>query len=74
MIPRGPDTLRPRTAYGLVVLDGIERLTTALRRGDPFSSEALDDMAQLRRRLEAFAHALEDRLQAHAIVLEEDDG
>lgn len=67
-LPRAADTTRPRTAYGLMVLEGIERLTTALRRGDPFSADGLDDMVQLRRRLDAFGRALDDRLHLQGMT------
>jgi len=70
-LPRASDLTRPRTAYGLMVLEGIERLTTALRRGDPFSADGLEDMLQLRRRLEAFGSALDARLQAHGVIEDE---
>jgi hypothetical protein len=74
-LPRGPDTTRSRSVVGVVLIDGIERMTTALRRGDPFSESALDDMLTLRRRLEGFAAALESRLRTHGMaeLLEQDD-
>jgi hypothetical protein len=74
-LPRGPDTTRSRTAFGLVLIDGIERMTTALRRGDPFSETALEDMLTLRRRLDGFSAALESRLRTHGMaeLLEGDD-
>ena len=61
-LPRAKDQTRPRDAFALVVLDGVERMTTALRRGDPFSERALSDMLALDRRLSAFSTALHDRL------------
>jgi hypothetical protein len=73
-IPRGKDTTRPRTAFAIVMLEGFERLTSALRRGDPFSEDALTDMLALRRRYDAFSETLEARLQAHGMeeLLEDD--
>ena len=61
-LPRTKDTSRPQDAWALFVCGGVERLTTALRRGDPFSERALQDMLQLDRRLDAFHTALHDRL------------
>ena len=61
-LPRMKDTTRPQDAFALVLIGGVERLTTALRRGDPFSEKALQDMLQLQRRLSAFSDALDDRM------------
>lgn len=61
-LPRAKDETRPQDAFTLMVLSGIERTTTALRRGDPFSERALHDMLALDRRLSAFSQALHDRL------------
>lgn len=63
-LPRMKDESRPRDAWMIVVCGGVERLTEALRRGDPFSEKALNDMMLLRNRLEAFNLALEARLKA----------
>jgi lipid-A-disaccharide synthase-like uncharacterized protein len=60
-LPRTKDATRPQEAWSLVVLGGIEKLTYALQRGDPFSEAALTDMRALARRLEAFKSALERR-------------
>jgi len=67
-LPRAKDETRPRDAFALLYLDGIERLTTALRRGDAFSAQALADMQALDRRWHAFSAALRDRLS----VVEDD--
>lgn len=61
-LPRAKDETRPQDAFGLIVIYGVERMTTALRRGDPFSEKALHDMLSLDRRLSAFSTALHDRL------------
>jgi hypothetical protein len=66
-IPRGADLTRPRNAFSMMVLEPIERMTTALRRGDPFSETALQDMLAMNRRLDAFGSALRARLKAHGI-------
>jgi hypothetical protein len=63
--PRGPDQTCGRTAFGIILIEGVERMTTALRRGDPFSADALGDMLALRARLRAFSDALEARAMAH---------
>lgn len=67
-LPRTTDNTRPREAFDILVIDSIERLTTALRRGDAFSERALRDMEKIRRRLDAFGMALDSRL---ALVEEE---
>lgn len=61
-LPRAKDTTRPRDAWTELVCGGVERLTNALRRGDPFSERALDDMLALSRRLNAFNDALASRM------------
>lgn len=61
-LPRAKDETRPQDAFSVVMLGGIERLTTSLRRGDPFSEKALQDMLALDRRLSAFSTALHSRL------------
>lgn len=61
-LPRSQDTTRPHDAWGLFVLGGVEKMTMALRRGDPFSERALNDMQQLQRRLAAFSDALDARV------------
>ena len=53
---------RPRDTMRLLVMEPIERMTDALRRGDAFSAEALRDMQLLQQRLEAFSDALDYRL------------
>lgn len=63
-LPRVPDSTRPREAFALLVLEPVERLTTALRRGDAFSAQALADMEALRNRLKAFDAALDARISA----------
>lgn len=72
-LPRAKDATRPRSASSIFLLEGFERLTSALRRGDPF--ESLDDLITLRNRYSAFCRALEDRLRLQGMdeLLEEDD-
>lgn len=70
-LPRATDTTTHRSVFGLMLLDSFERLTNALRRGDPFSETALDDMRKLRSRYGAFADALDARLKFHGLI--EDD-
>ena len=62
-LPRAPDTSRPRDTFAMMVLEPVERVTMALRRGDAFSDQALTDMEHLRNRLQAFDAALEARLR-----------
>lgn len=62
-LPKAPDTDRPREAWDVVVLWGIERLTHSLRRGDSYSMRGLHDMQALQRRLQAFSDALDMRLK-----------
>lgn len=66
-LPRGADVTRPKNAFALVVLEPLERLTTSLRRGDPFSEEALQDMLAMQRRLDGFSAALRDRMRQHGM-------
>jgi hypothetical protein len=46
-----------------MVLRGVENMTNSLRRGHPFSAKALNEMQQLRRRLDAFSQALDERMK-----------
>lgn len=62
-LPRAYDNTRPREAFEMLVLHSIERLTLALRRGDPFTAQGLTDMQALDRRLSAFHDALKERLE-----------
>lgn len=68
-LPRAKDETRPRETFSILVLDSVERLTIALRRGDAFTAQGLADMQALSRRLGAFQSALNDRLS----VLEDGD-
>ena len=68
-LPRAKDETRAREAFDLLVIDGIERLTTALRRGDAFTERGLRDMEKIRSRLNAFSQALDSRLA----LVEEDE-
>lgn len=61
-LPRAKDQTRPREAFNVMVLESIERLTLALRRGDAFTAQGLTDMEALSRRLGAFQSALDERL------------
>lgn len=67
-LPRGKDTTRPQDAWMVMVCGGIEKLTHSLRRGDPFSAKALEDMQAMDRRLNAFRDALASRME----VIEQD--
>lgn len=73
-LPRANDITRPRSASSVMLQDGFERLTTALRRGDPFDD--LDDLVRLRSRYKAFCAALEDRLRLQGLseILDDEDG
>lgn len=66
-LPRTKDTTRPRDTWSMMVLDGLERMTTALRRGDAISAQSVTEIEALCRRADALKAALDDRLQ----VLEE---
>lgn len=61
-LPRAKDETRPQDAFSVMVLGGVESLTHRLRRGDPFSEKALQDMLKLESRLQAFSDALHGRL------------
>lgn len=73
-LPRVRDTSRPRDVWLLVVCGGVERMTDALRRGDPFDDQSLADMRALRNRLGAFDMALSMREREAGIeeVMEND--
>lgn len=71
-LPRAKDTTRQKDAFTLLILDGVERMTTSLRRGDPFSAKGLDEMQALQRRLKAFSDALEARVSALEKVIDDD--
>ena len=62
-LPRSKDNSRPREAFNILVLESVERLTHALRRGDAFTAQGLADMQALSRRLSAFKDALDERLE-----------
>ena len=62
-LPRVKDATRPRDCWAVMVVGGVERLTEALRRGDAFDAQSLDDMDDLCRRLDAFRNALDMRKQ-----------
>ena len=61
-LPREKDTTKGQDAFSLVLLGGVERMTHSLRRGNPFTEKALNDMLALDRRLNAFSDALHSRL------------
>jgi hypothetical protein len=61
-LPREKDVTRPQDAWTLLVCGGVEKLTYALQRGDPFSDRAVSDMLALQRRLGAFSNALDARM------------
>jgi hypothetical protein len=68
-LPKIHRDYRPRDAFQLMVLEPIERMTDALRRGDAFTAQSLEDMMALDRRLQAFRTALHER----TALLEEDE-
>jgi hypothetical protein len=68
-LPRIPGSTTPRSAFDIFMLGGFEALTAALRRGHPIRD--IDDLTKLARRFSAFNAALEERLNAHGIVIEE---
>ena len=61
-LPRAKDQTRPRDTFAIMVLGPVEHMTTALRKGDAFSAQALADMQALSNRLGAFQDALDSRL------------
>lgn len=61
-LPRAKDATRPQEAWNVFVLGGVEKLTHSLRRGDPYSERALQDMIALQNRLSAFSDALDARM------------
>ena len=61
-LPRAKDITRRLDLFDLMVIEPIERVTTLLRRGEPFTVEQVDRMERLRMRLEALIAALDARL------------
>lgn len=59
---------RPQSAFYLLFIAGLERVTKALMDGKAFDQRALDDMQLLRRRCDAFSRALDARME----VVDED--
>ena len=66
-LPRVIDKTAPRDCWSIMVLEAVERLTTALRRGDPFDAQSLSDMQALQRRLGAFEAALDAKIRAAGV-------
>ena len=69
-LPRRNDATRPREVFNILVLDPFENLTTALRRGQPFSEQALVEMEHLRNRMQAFSDALDAAIEEAGKVME----
>ena len=67
-LPRHKDTTRPRDVWSLFVLNGVERMTESLRRGDSFDAVSVAEIEALCRRVDALRAALDERLA----VLEDD--
>ena len=63
MLKRVPDASRPQSVFDLFLCRGVENVTRALRKGDPFSAAALQDMQTFRARYGAFCDALDYRLE-----------
>jgi len=61
-LPRSKDTTPARDVMVVWVVQPIEHMTMALRRGDPFTAQSLQDMLTVRRRIGAFGDALDARL------------
>ena len=61
-LPRSKDTTPARDVMVVWVVQPIEHMTMALRRGDPFTAQSLQDMLIIKRRLGAFFEALDARL------------
>ncbi len=70
-LPRGKDETRPRSAFDIFMLGGLEALTTALRRGAPIRD--VEELTRLRSRYQGFCEALEHRIKLHGMddVLED---
>jgi len=62
-LPKSKDTTRPKDAFYLVMVLGVERMTQALMKGDAVSPSGLQDMQALERRLGAFSRALNARVE-----------
>ena len=67
-LPRVHSTTHRRPVWEIVVLNGIERMTEQLMRGDAFSEDDLSDMRKLRARMTGFDRALEARERAAGVV------
>ena len=70
-LPRANDITRKRSAWDVFVTGGLEALTTALRRGQAFRD--VEDLITLQRRFSAFSAALDERLAAAEILIDEGD-
>ena len=68
-LPRHKDQTRPRDAFRLILIEGLERMTTALRRGDPLDARSVEEIEQVCRRADALQEALHGRLH----LVESDD-
>lgn len=57
------DNSNPRDAWDLFVLQGIERLTISLRKGDAWNARSVLEIQRLAQRLNALQEAINYRLQ-----------
>lgn len=62
-LSRVQDNSPPKTVFNLMICYGMENMTKALMRGDPFTAHALQEMETLRARFRAFSNALDNRLE-----------
>lgn len=72
-LPRAKDQTRPRHVDGIFLLDGLERLTGTVRRGDRFLDA--ETLAAVARRCDALSAAIKHRLDAQELgeLIDEDD-
>lgn len=70
-LPRATDETRKRSAWDVFITGGFEALTNALRRGHAFRD--VEDLKTLQWRFAAFSAALDERLAAAEIVIDEGD-
>ena len=68
-LPRHKDTTSPRDAFKVIVLGGLESMTTALRRGDAINAQSVAEIEAVCNRADALRAALESRLA----VLEDEE-
>jgi hypothetical protein len=66
-LPRIQSAIRRRPVWDIMVLSGVEKLTSHLMSGAECSADDLSDMRALRQRLRAFGMALEARERAAGV-------